>query len=451
MTQQATHMQLLWKSVPFGLAAGLSLALVLWFAGFVADRTGGLTWAFLFVGLAGSLALALYVLVRWIAGLWFDRTSDRAAQAIAEVQAKLDRTSTEPLTRDDIRAIPAALSSLVPDAFRLLGMVMAVLMLMGIMVQIVALGNGAVMYLQAKRLEEQNKLLGEQNLQLGYDFLREWLVNRVALEKELGAVGDYVDGEGGIGSSVVSPLSILPQFLDQTLPGVMSEDLKITLCNDSDRPCGPMTVDEFLEMVYAGQIEATASNLASIEGFHRLFLIAEQVGIVLLFDAPDSTPLDVSKDREKLLGSAATTCSSLAGLDAANLWRGVAGTGYAAMQSWELAAGETITPGYVKDLPDVADRANFLGAAAGLGILMQISGSDEVGKLTAEGAAGVLSAGLVGLRDRSATLIDDCRSASGITERAFFMLEEQSKRILGPPKSLSGLPPPPDPPAAQYP
>lgn len=444
-------MQLLWKSIPFGLSAGLSLALVLWFARFVADRTGGLTWAFLFVGLAGSLALALYVLVRWIAGLWFERTRDRAAQAIADVQAKLDRSSTEPLTRDDIRAIPAALSGLIPDAFRLAGILLAVMMLMGIMVQVVALGNAAVMYLQAKRMEEQNKLLAEQNLQLGYDFLREWSVNRVALEQDLGAVRGYVDGEGSVDSSVVSPLSILPQFLDQTLPGVMSEDLKIALCNDSDRPCGPMTVDEFLEMVYAGRVEATAENLASLQGFHRLFQISEQVGVVLLTDAPDSKPLDVSRERETFLRSAAGTCASLAGLKAEDLWRGVAGTGYAAMQSWELASGETIAPGYVKELPNVVDRANFLGAAAGLGILMQLSGSDDIGQMTAEGAANVLSAGLVGLRDTSAALIEDCRNATEVTESAFFMMAEQRRRILGSPKRLSVPLPPPDPPATQHP
>ena len=424
-------MHIVWKSMPFGLAAGLSLALVLWFAGFVSERTGGITWTFLFVGLAGAVAVTIYILVRWLTGLWFENTFERVTTAIYHVQDNLAKGGPEPLTRDDIRAIPAALASLLPDVARLAGILLAVIMFMGLMLQFVTLANAAVMYLQAKRLEEQNALLTEQVRQVNFEFLRELSVNRRAIVEDLRAARGFVEGDASFDQGVVANLGIVPGFVEDRTGLVMSDAFDLTLCNDPDQPCGDMTLDELLEMVRQGAIVATPQNTTSLRGFHRVIKVAEAIALPLMLDAAEVDLSTVIENKEKLLGDAADSCASLGGPLAAELWSGISGSGFAAIDSWPTDDEAKIIPGYTLLLPQLSDKANFLGFAAGLGILMDIAGEPGgAGGVTAQGAMIILSDGLSGVGGASESLIDDCRRAQDDAEAGFKALTDRRQVIM---------------------
>ena len=419
-------MNVIWKSIPFGLATALSLALVLWFAGFVAERSGSIAWAFLFVGLAGALALILYLVLRWLGSLWVERSLSSLAETGSDLQARLSRLGAAPVSGDDLKVAVADLRKLAPDALRLATLPLVAMMFMGVMVEITTLANAAIMYLQAKRLEEQNLLFSEQNAKLDYEFLREWAKVQEALRTDLDNAlnfGPQIDSE------VLSNLSIVPQFHTESTGIAMDEGFVAALCPPSQETCGPMPLQDLLDMTLAGAIIATADNAASLRGFWRLMKSTEQIGIVLFVDGSDD--IRASIDRiGAIYSEASLSCKSSAALEAKSLWDGLSGTGYAALQAWGGTEAD-IVPGYRHDLKSISERASFLGMAAGLGIIGQTLGAtDHPSSLTAEQASALISKGLVQLQTLTEELKAPCDASARSTIGAFEAMEAHRDEIL---------------------
>ena len=419
-------MNVIWKSIPFGLATALSLALVLWFARFVAERSGSIAWAFLFVGLAGALALILYLVLRWLGSLWVERSLSSLAETGSDLQARLSRLGAAPVSGDDLKVAVADLRKLAPDALRLATLPLVAMMFMGVMVEITTLANAAIMYLQAKRLEEQNLLFSEQNAKLDYDFLREWTTQRDALIKDLEtarSVGPLLEG------NVLSNLSIVPQFHTESTGIAMDEGFVAALCPPSQETCGPMPLQDLLDMTHAGAIIATVDNAASLRGFWRLLKSAEQIGFVLFVDGDDDIRASIDRTGA-IFATALLSCNSPAATEAKSLWDGLSGTGYASLEAWGGTEAE-IVPGYRLELADVKDRANFLGMAAGLGIIGQTLGTtDDPSSLAAEQASSLVGSGLLRLQTLTEEIKVACDASARTSLTAFDAMAARRDEIL---------------------
>lgn len=410
-------------SAPFAVMTALALAMAWWFGGQLNQLSGAISLTILIAGFAAGLMLVAYLLLRWRARLLLANLQQQATLSAADLRKRM-QSEDGPLNRQDLLALGDAFARLVPKGMRVIALTMALGFAMTVSLQILALANAAVMYLQAKRLEDQNLLLAEQNRKLDYEFLREWSAVRETLVTKLSAPTDLV---AKLESDLLSPLGILPDALANIWNVAVDGDGAPRLCQDQPYSCADMTLGDLRRMAMAGAIRVTSENISEITAFHALFRYAEGMFFVLTDGDTDNAQAKID-EVSYALKTGAGTCDSLFGLSAEQLWRGVANVGYGATQAWPV---HDFTPGQVIELPQPTDRANFGMFGAALGMTMQaLSDSRDPDSLTAAQVGKVLADGVAKLNADTKALTADCQIARDVAGQAFEALAAKNHEIL---------------------
>lgn len=418
------------NTIAYGLFTALGLGLVIWFARFVSERTGAISWTLLIVGLTAATAILLYVFLRWMTGSLLDRARESLAPSLSAFGRRFESGAGEPVTREDMRAVQRDLEALVPAALRLGGVALTTLLLMNLLLQFVTLATSAVMYLQARRIEEQNVLLGAQNRGLDAAFLSESLASAPNIANNLRTIEGSAEG---IESGLLSPMGILDAFVaDQA--GLRMEGFGFEPCPQQiAETCNALSFSDFSAMpVEEGRIVVTEANLEGIRGFHRLSRTIEAIGLAFFgsLTEPDASLNDGVAAGTQALADAITACGGDAEGRAIALWQGISGAGLAAAQMWPVDSAAEIELGDVFPFEDIRQRANFLGLGAGLGHLAQTTGLGELDTSGPQDLAKVFESSLSAFEEDLTALLDRCKTVRGELLQASEVLTRERSRVV---------------------
>ena len=127
------------------------------------EKTGTIESAFLVVSATGGIAILFYLILRWGFSNWFGQQLSVQIRRISDLKNRYNQSDQAPLLRQDLGSVIADLTDIGPALWHYGRSILAVAVFMTVTVGLLALANAAVMYLQAKRLQEQNELLIVQN------------------------------------------------------------------------------------------------------------------------------------------------------------------------------------------------------------------------------------------------------------------------------------------------
>ena len=117
-----------------------------------------------------------------------------------------------------------------------------------------------------------------------------------------------------------------------------------------------------------GNLRVTDKNAAALRGYHRLSRTAEVVTNVFAISLGTlETPIKEDIDKgSRLLTDAAVACGTDPEGSLRDLWDGVTGMGYAAIDMWPIDSPSQIVSGKVMHFPELEGRVNFLSFAAAI-------------------------------------------------------------------------------------
>ena len=217
------------SGILYGLFTALSLALVFVFMRFLADRTGGISLAILIAGGAASGLIVAYMILRWYLSVWLGREIPQRVGQVFNLSAQFFSDDAAPLLRRDIKTVVEQIRTLGPDLWQYARSVVAVIAFMAVTVELLALANAAVMYLQAQRIEEQNQLLEIQNRAQLAVFLNDVL-------SSVGTTNAILDDarrvRNVISEDLLSSFGVIDTFVTTATNGQV-------VMSDFCRPCAP--------------------------------------------------------------------------------------------------------------------------------------------------------------------------------------------------------------------
>lgn len=372
MNQGRRTIRIDWTSTTiYAVFTALALGILIVFVGFVEDKLGAISWTILITGLAGGAAIVLTLILRWYSAQLLDDATARVAAPLDRLRESFASGSEAPVTRDELRTMRGDLLALWPEILRVVRIGLSVMFLMALMVELIALATAAVAYLQAERLEQQNTLLKSQSATQDAAFLSESLSSLDTIARYLDSTQTLVSG---LEDDLLSPFDIIDRFVSETTDGVTMEHMIADVCPSSEESsCNDMAANAVPDLIDAdGNLRVTDKNAAALRGYYRLSLTAEavtQMFIASLGTMETTVQEDIDKGN-RLLTDAAVSCGTdPEGRLLRDLWDGVIGMGYAAIDMWPIDLPSQIVPGKVMHFPDLEGKANFLGFAAAMGVV----------------------------------------------------------------------------------
>lgn len=420
----------MWKTgwanaVLYGIFTALALALVFVFTSFLADRIDSVLLAILTVGGALSGAIVAYFALRWYLSTWLSREMmEQATRLVTTLGAKFSSDDAAPLYWRDVKDVARQVGVLGPDLWHYARSVLAIVAFMAVTVELLALANAAMMYVQAQRIQEQNQLLEIQNRAQLAAFLNDVLASigtTNAVRDEVRRVRDVVVDDLVSNFDVIDPL-----VTERTEGRVVMRQYRPEVCEGEPDNCDDMALRDLVMLANAGSVLVTEDNAAGVRGYARLSIAAE-----LVVDQAFIPTRDLSE----AIAEAVDTCSPGNRDLTQSLWRGIAGLGAGAGQMFGgIDTVAEIVPGVEIEVSDVNEEVGaapgVLLMAASLGLLAQTVGREDTQTMGPREASVVLATGLRRLREELESIVDRCQSYQEELEGTVFFLNEERSRVL---------------------
>ena len=421
-----------WKNaLLYGIFTAVALALVIAFAQFLAERTGAISLTLLIAGAIGGGAVLVYLIMRWFLSEWLSRrVLDRVSQAVDRITGKFDSDSDNPVRWRDIQGTVQDAKLFATDLWGYGRSVLAVLAFMAVTVELLALANAAVMYLQAKRLQEQNELLDIQNRSHLAGFLNDSLSN-VQIANDL--VNDARNTIGLVSEDLISPFGILDEFVTRWSDGeVEMVHFEPVVCPSESDLCDSISVDALTKMIESGPIRVTEENVESVRAYARLSKAAEMsiLPFTIEFESEESLNARINAFGDAI-SSAAATCGTGELLSrTSNLWTGISGVGLGSTQMF-TAAGIDSTMEIVPGVEIPLSHADVLAFASATGVITQSLGEGDTLPAGPKAAAMLFARGVRSLKGDLESLVVTCETYQIDLERTIAFLSSERTRILG--------------------
>lgn len=403
-----------WTSATvYGVFTAVALGILIVFVGFLDDRLGAISWTILIAGFVGGGAIVLTLILRWYSSQILRDVAAQAADPISRLSESFGGDSDSPITRDELRSVRADLLALWPHVLRVARIGLSVMFLMAIMVEVIALATGAVAYLQAERLRQQNLLLTSQLSIQETAFLSSSLSSIAIIRNNLVHTQTLVRN---LEDTISVSASTVDAFVSESLDQIRMEDLIVDVCPvGEDTSCNHLALDVVQDWVRSdGQLLITEENAAALRGYFRLSEAAAQV--LALFavtvGTPDTTYEEDIEKGAQLLSDATATCGGGGEFALPELWKTILGVGHMAMGLWSLESLSEVRPGRVISYPENSDKARFMAFATGIKLLTANISEHEGAVGGPHQAAVAFGKGLQALLSGTQELIENCSNES---------------------------------------
>lgn len=323
-----------WRtSIPYAVLTAISLALLVLFVTWIHQRTGIIVWTILISSGTAAGAITLYLVSRWYLRSRLNAIVDLTKDITDALQSILSKPDDAPTTYRDFRVALTETAALVNRALPFIRTVLNIVLFVGITLELVTLGNAAVLYFQSRKIEEQNRLLKEQTEVQRLLILNESFAAHRAASDLVREARQY---ERDIFGS-------LDSFR------IVRGNIGMDPCQD-EALCNDTSLDEIRNITVTGTPVAGADDLESILGFYRLSVsIAETYfGLITLLPMalPDyremfSDNVQLTERYEAMLVDAVHACNfGFERMDALlDLWRHIATAGLNAriiQETWDI-------------------------------------------------------------------------------------------------------------------
>lgn len=279
-------------TLPFLGLAGATGALIYSFFGFLLEYTGAISLTILVLCVFGGVAFFGYIVISWyISHKFKSKIFDQFAKIINQFKERSDSESNNPIRWRDLSKILREVKPLTISLSRYGRAVLLVLTVIAATIELLVLVNAAVMYLQAKRLQEQNALLKEQNLLQSSQLLSDSIS---ASQSTSVAFNNARKGIRIISNDLIGPLEDLDDIVSMgTDDEIKMIDFEPVVCPIRNKLCNYISVDMLKKMVKNGPIKVTEENYESIRGYARFAKAAE---IIALWLAPPRYQNELKSD-----------------------------------------------------------------------------------------------------------------------------------------------------------
>ena len=417
------------NGILYGSFTALALALVLAFMRFLADRTGGISLAILIAGGAASCAIAAYLVLRWYLSTWLGREIGQRVEQVVTSSNRFFSDDATPLLRRDVKDLVVQVKAVGPELWRYARSLLAVIAFMAVTVELLALANAAVMYVQAQRIDEQNQLLEVQNRAQLAAFLND-VLSSVGTTNTI--LNEARRVRNVVAEDLLSPFDVLDEFATTLANGqVTTRDFRPEVCEGEPDDCDDLALQEFVSLVQDGPFLLTDDNAAAVRGYARLARAAELILQPFTVDFGDETSslnADVTAFGDAIANAVATCGSENLQNSAAEAWQGVSGVGFGATQMFDsnVDIATAFVPGVTVDLL----ATDVLTVASGVGIIAQTLERNDDLMEGPRGASVLLADGIIRLRDELVALVERCDLYQQELERTIVFLNTERARVL---------------------
>ena len=333
----------------YGLFTGISLALLWVFTKLLAEKTGTIESAVLIVGATGGAAILLYLLLRWGFSNWIGQQASVQLRKLSDLKNRYSQSDETPLLRQDLGSVIVELMEIGPALWHYGRSILAVAVFMTVTLGLLALANAAVMYLQAKRLQEQNELLSVQNRAQQAEFVSSSMLTIISSKERAHDIRNQLDHVSAALPEAIDNLE--PIANHNELGEVLMSKLTPVVCpTDLQDECDGLSTSSLLGKASGGIIEVTADNLASVKAYAQLSKVGRSsMDVFSLVFGPKEKPRMQNglQAYGNAIAETMNTCdASGPGNRAKAIWDGVMLLGLGSMNMFEdLNTVETIQPG----------------------------------------------------------------------------------------------------------
>ena len=422
----------MWKidwpnTLAYGAITGLTLILMCVFGNFLSERTEFISLTIIFIGASGASAIFLYLVIRWyLSNKLVPEIFDQIKGIATEIGKRSDSDGNDPILWHDLKTIHQPAKALVINILSQGRVILSVFVFMVVTLELLALANAAVMYLQAKRIQEQNKLFENQNRsQFG-----EMLVNVINIEQ---IATNRENDLHEILELIEFSLFWLNDLTDPTDGNESIDDFKPMVCSEL---CDYISPEELSEMAKVGQFTVTKSNAASLKGYAELATVAKQTlekltASEVLAETLRETENDgqgsglgqIADSIEKKIYFAAAICGKrYLGKQVVSLWRGIIYLGRAA----SMSSFDSFDP-KVNNIIRI-DPWHFSYFNNSINEIAQSVGKDEISITGPNDAAGLFADVINSLKDGLEEIQDSCEEYQDeLSKTVEFVLSEKTR------------------------
>ncbi len=415
------------NSILYGFVTGVSFLLAYWFFILVSERTEGWTWAYLIFGASAAVFFVLSIFVRW-------QFSERLSQVrIKDFLQSLTEQSADAgrdgyVDAEKFKTLVSDIKENIPRTINYAQTIVTLLILSFLTVEIVALANTAVSYLQAQRLTEQNKLIRSQKQVQAVTFLgtsievidRNYELRKQIAEERIPSISSDFSAELGIVSDLVAAVT------GDTAEKINVDNFFINVCVD-DTGCDSLTLEQVRTAVEAGQLDVTDENVAAIRAIFRLTKALEIMLFPFVSDGTDSNINSALDARTKTISLALRECRIEQSF--VEVWDGFSSAALASSSMWPVESAVEIIPGRSFEFADVSSKANFLGLSAALELLNEANGDAGQPIRTAQDGSVVVQKGLLKLSNLQQAVEAGCNARIAEIDETISVVEGMSTII----------------------
>jgi hypothetical protein len=428
-----------WRSAAvYAILTAIALGLLYAFVGFVADRVHVISWTLLIAGVAGSSALLVYLVLRWYGGRTLERLGAPLDRAINRLRSpKSHDDINRPLTVKDLQATAGDIGETIVGMRHYAGILLSTMLLMAVTLEIVALATAAVMYLQAERIDEQNKLLAAQNRGQDAAFLNESLTSIKTISETLDEVRQI---ENSISSDLLSPFGVVGDLVAaMTNETVKMENFRPLVCKGEPVHCDDFSTDSFAEI--ENDLVLTDANASPIRGYYRLSKAAEFTTLAFVSsigDREDAVNVSIAQVGE-IISNANVICGYSKAEHLNDLWTSISGMGLASMEMWPVDDVSKLMNGFKLNFAKHSDsislspadlgRANIMGLMAGIGALGQIVGDDTASLQGPKTAAALFGTAMINFRSELQSALTACEDERRLLSEQAAALRDRRDKI----------------------
>ena len=387
----------------FGVVAGITLKLLWIFGEFLNERTESISLTILIMGTTGAGLILSYLIFRWyLSNRLYSNIRDQIEKTLSDVKGISDLEGNSPVLWHDLQKIRQETKTLAINLLGCTRVVFSIFALMVVTLEVLALANAAVFYLQTKRLEEQNILIGNQNsIQLS-TFLNDYYNFNQDSRNRIVDVRKSIEF---ISNNLLFGLNSLDDLVTEGTTGEVNEVKMINfepiVCFES---CDSISVESLMTMVEAGPIRVTEENVESLRGYARLARAADLTSTFLLaWEDRDKLPQEAISAVEDKINFAGDACIRTELLDrVTKLWEGITHLGVA-VRSTSLGSNSIFPNSEIEITPDEVRYFNTAIMTIALSL-------NEDGILPAgpSAAAMLFARGLLALEQDLVSLLDTC-------------------------------------------
>lgn len=336
-----------WVNVTLsGVVAGITIALLWVFVGFLNERTESISLTILIMGTIGAGLILSYLIFRWyLSNRLYSNIRDQIEKILSDIKERSDSEGNSPVLWYDLQKIRQETKTLAINLLGYTRVVFAVFALMVVTLELLAVANAAVLYLQAKRLQEQNTLLDNQNRIQRFEFLTDSLnINQITANH----VGDVRKSREFISQELLASFEFLDDSVTEATTGEVHEikmvNFEPIVCLEF---CDSIPVESLKKMVEVGPIRVTEENVESIRGYARIARAADlTLTFLLAWEDRGRSSKNAISSVQKRIDLAATTCGKIELLDrVSGLWKGITELGVVARStSFSYLSSNLIIP-----------------------------------------------------------------------------------------------------------